>query len=117
MTAGNPRYRLGVDVGGTFVDLVLADLLRGDVRTLKVPTRKHAIAQSVLTGVAQLLEREAVAPADVGGLVHGTTLATNTVIERSGARVGLLVTRGTRDVLELGRLRLNDPTNFFSDKA
>lgn len=111
------RYRLGSDVGGTFTDLVLADDQTGDLRTLKVPTRRRDAAAGVAAGISALLTREGARPNELASFVHGTTLATNTVIEGTGAPVGLLVTRGTRDMLELGRLRLGDPTNFYTDKT
>lgn len=116
-SARRRTYRLGVDVGGTFTDLVLTGRRSGRLHTLKVPTQPHDLASGVSKGIAALIEREGLKGSDVTSFVHGTTLATNTIIEQSGATVGLIVTRGTRDVLELGRLRLGDPTNFYSDRA
>jgi N-methylhydantoinase A len=90
---------VGVDVGGTFTDLVLVDEATGDVRMAKVPTTPRNQAEGVL---AALASTGAGAP-DLKVLVHGTTTATNALLERKGARTGLITTRGFRDVLELGR--------------
>src|SRR5262252_5041884 len=90
---------LGVDVGGTFTDLVLLDEATGVVRTAKVPTTPRNQAEGVLASLAGA----SVAPGEISVLVHGTTTATNALIERKGARTGLITTRGFRDVLELGR--------------
>jgi N-methylhydantoinase A len=88
-----------VDVGGTFTDLVLLDEQTGAVRVAKVPTTVRNQADGVLAALAEA----AATPADVKIVVHGTTTATNAVLERKGARTGFITTRGFRDVLELGR--------------
>jgi N-methylhydantoinase A len=90
---------VGVDVGGTFTDLVLADEATGAVRVAKVPTTLRNQAEGVLAALAEA----GATPAELGIVVHGTTTATNALIERKGARTGLITTRGFRDVLELGR--------------
>jgi N-methylhydantoinase A len=111
------RWRIGVDIGGTFTDVVLAEDETGRVALLKVPSDPRQPAAAVRRGVEAALARTGVAPGDVTAFIHGTTMALNTVIERSGARVGLIVTRGYRDMLELGRLRLKDPQNFYAERA
>jgi N-methylhydantoinase A len=88
-----------VDVGGTFTDLVLLDEQTGAVRVAKVPTTVRNQADGVLAALAEA----AATPADLKIVVHGTTTATNAVLERKGARTGFITTRGFRDVLELGR--------------
>src|SRR5687767_10388925 len=93
------RLLVGVDVGGTFTDLVLFDETTGAVRVAKVPTTVRNQADGVLAAIAQA----GAAPADLAFVVHGTTTATNALLERKGARTGLITTRGFRDVLELGR--------------
>ena len=93
-----PRI-VGVDVGGTFTDLVLIDEGAGELRLAKVPTTPDNQADGVLEALAQT---EA-ALAEVATIVHGTTTTTNAMLERKIARVGLITTRGFRDVLELGR--------------
>jgi N-methylhydantoinase A len=90
---------VGVDVGGTFTDLVLVDETTGAVHVAKVPTTVTNQADGVLAALAEV----AATPADLTTVVHGTTTATNAVLERKGARTGLITTRGFRDVLELGR--------------
>jgi N-methylhydantoinase A len=89
--------QLGVDVGGTFTDLVLSS--DGGVTVAKVPSTPDDQAQGILDGLARLQ----VAPADLHRLAHGTTVATNTVLERDGARVVLVTTAGFRDLLIIGR--------------
>ena len=92
--------RLAADIGGTFTDVALE---RGGERwTAKVLTTPHAPEQGVLQAVRAVLDKAAMGPADVEMLIHGTTLATNAVIERKGARTALLTTEGFRDVLALG---------------
>jgi N-methylhydantoinase A len=95
-----PSVRLGVDIGGTFTDIVLE---RGSERyTAKVLTTPQAPEQAFLEGVAQVLAQARVQPREVDLLVHGTTLATNALIERKGAKTALVTTRGFRDTLEMG---------------
>lgn len=108
------RYRLGVDVGGTFTDVVLADASTGELVTDKVPSDAEQPARAVLAAVRGVLARTGVAPAEVEYFSHGQTFALNTVLQRTGARVGLLVTRGFPDLLAIGRLRLDDPIDLFS---
>jgi N-methylhydantoinase A len=108
--------RLGVDIGGTFTDFVLLDEATGDLGVLKVPTTPADPAAAVLAGTRRLLGRAGITADAIALFIHGTTLAVNTLLQRSGARVGLIVTRGFRDVLELRRLRLREAQNFFMDK-
>jgi N-methylhydantoinase A len=93
------RTLVGVDVGGTFTDLVAVDVVSGEVTIAKVPTTPRNQADGVLAA----LREATVAARDVDVIVHGTTTATNALLERKGARTGLVTTRGFRDVLELGR--------------
>lgn len=105
MKAG--RYRLGIDIGGTFTDLVLLSD-DGAAAVGKVLTTPHDPAAAVLQGLGELLDRAALSPRHVSHLVHGTTLITNAIIERKGARTGLITTGGFRDALEIGRERRYD---------
>jgi N-methylhydantoinase A len=89
----------GIDVGGTFTDLVLVDDATGEVRLAKVPTTPDNQAFGVLAALAET----GLALAELGAIVHGTTTTTNAMLERKHAKVGLITTRGFRDVLELGR--------------
>ena len=102
MTQG-ARYRIGIDVGGTFTDLVLIDAETGDVSVAKILNRHDNRAETVVEGVSRLLEQAGVTVAEIGWISHGTTIATNAVIERKGARTALLTNRNFRDILEIGR--------------
>src|SRR6185295_18231546 len=95
--------RIGVDIGGTFTDLVWVDDATGSVRVGKLLTTPKEPAQAVEQGVVSLLHDAGSTAASVRTLIHGTTLATNALIERKGARTGLLTTAGFRDALEIGR--------------
>ncbi len=106
MKAG--RYRLGIDIGGTFTDLVLLSDDGTATAVGKVLTTPHDPAAAVLQGVRELLGRAALSPRHVSHLVHGTTLITNAIIERKGAKTGLITTEGFRDALEIGRERRYD---------
>jgi N-methylhydantoinase A len=98
-------YRLGIDVGGTFTDLVLYDGDSGTLAVEKVPTVPADPSQGILDGVRKILAGAGIAPAAVDYLAHGTTVATNTLLQRNGARTALVTTRGFRDLLEIARQR------------
>ncbi len=93
------RYRIGIDVGGTFTDFVLIDLDTGVIQTKKVPTTPADPSEGVLHGITEL----GVALDDLEDVSHGTTTATNALIERDGARTAFLTTEGFRDTLEIRR--------------
>ncbi len=100
MTGRRAQARIAVDIGGTFTDVVLE---HGDSRvTVKVLTTSDAPDEGVIAGVRDVLERSPVDPSRVGLVIHGTTLATNAILERKGARTALITTDGFRDVLEVG---------------
>jgi len=101
-------YRLGVDIGGTFTDIFLLCEDSGEVAIGKVLTTPRDPAAAVVNGLRDLLAEQGVAPAAVTHLVHGTTLITNAIIERKGAKTGLITTTGFRDALEIGRERRYD---------
>ena len=94
------RARLAADIGGTFTDVVLEH--GGQRHSYKLLTTPRAPEAGVLEGIAQVLAAAALEPGDVGVIIHGTTLATNALIERKGAKTALLTTAGFRDVLEMG---------------
>jgi len=98
---GSPGVRLAIDIGGTFTDVALE--AGGPPVTTKVLTTPAAPEQGVLSGVHRVLEIAGVAPSAVRLVIHGTTLATNAIIERRGARTALIVTSGHRDTLEMAR--------------
>lgn len=105
--------RVGVDVGGTFTDIVLENVHRNghrEVHVTKVPSTPHDQSEGVVQGVLKVCQIAGVAPGEVEQVFHGTTVATNMVIERDGARVGMLTTRGFRDILHIARHKR--PHNF-----
>ena len=96
-------YRIGIDVGGTFTDFTLLDEATGSVSYHKVPSTPQDPSEASERGIADLLESHRIPPGKVSHVGHGTTVATNLVIERKGAVTGLITTKGFRDVLEIGR--------------
>ena len=98
-----PAYRLGVDVGGTFTDLLLINEATGETYPGKVPSTPADSSIGVLNGIASLCQRHAIDPRHISHVMHGTTVATNTVLEGKGARVGLVTTKGYRQVLQMAR--------------
>ncbi len=110
------RYRLGVDIGGTFTDFLLMDEDSGGYRLVKIASTPDHPSRAIIEGLERLTSDYGINPSEIVSFVHGTTLAVNTLIQRSGAKVGLLVTEGYRDILELRRLRLEDPSQLYSDK-
>ena len=94
---------VAVDVGGTFTDIVLADLDAGQLWTTKTPTTPYDQSQGFAAGVAKVLQQAGKAPGDVVATLHGSTVATNMIIERKGSPVALLTTTGCRYVLHIGR--------------
>ncbi|MFI5281274.1 MAG: hydantoinase/oxoprolinase N-terminal domain-containing protein, partial [Gemmatimonadales bacterium] len=112
-----PRHsRIGVDIGGTFTDLVWVDETNGTVQVGKLLTTPKDPSQAVEQGVVTLLNDAGGRTADVRSLIHGTTLATNALIERKGARTGLLTTAGFRDAVEIGREGRYDMYDLFIDQ-
>src|SRR5262249_30286231 len=94
------RYRLGVDVGGTHTDLVLLDTETGELLVEKVASTPKNPALGVLDGVGKFIAR-GVAPEAIGFFAHGTTITTNALLEMRGAKVGLVITKGSREVQEI----------------
>jgi N-methylhydantoinase A len=100
MSSRSPRYRLGVDVGGTHTDLVLLDTASGTLMVEKVSSTPKNPALGVLNGVGKFIAK-GVAPGDIEFFAHGTTITTNALLEMRGAKVGLLITKGYRAVQEV----------------
>ena len=96
-------YRLGVDVGGTFTDLLLINERTGATHTAKVPSTPEDSSLGVLTGIAQICDESGIDPKEVTRVMHGTTVATNAVLTGKGARVGLVTTAGYEDTLQVAR--------------
>ncbi|WP_224407718.1 hydantoinase/oxoprolinase family protein [Afifella sp. IM 167] len=98
------RFRLGVDIGGTFTDIVMIGD-DGQIFSKKILSTPKDYSEAIEVGTRALFQELDVAPEQVREFVHATTVATNTIIERKGAKVGLVTTRGFRDVLEIARFR------------
>ncbi len=96
-------YRLGVDVGGTFTDLLLVDEKSGQTWSAKVPSTPKDQSIGVIRGLARVCKQAGIDPKLISHVMHGTTIATNTVLTSSGARVGLVTTKGYRQVLQIAR--------------
>lgn len=96
------HWEIGVDVGGTFTDVVCRRP-GGELHIMKVPTSRSDPSVSVLASLQALHERHSVSPSSLRRFAHGTTVATNAVLERRGAKIGLITTQGFRDVIEIGR--------------
>jgi N-methylhydantoinase A len=96
-------YRLGVDVGGTFTDLLLFNVQTGAFWRHKTPSTPHDSSEGILTGVTAVCDKAGIAPADIEFFLHGTTVATNAVLEGKGARVGLITTEGYRHIMQIAR--------------
>src|SRR5262249_4632692 len=99
--------RVAVDIGGTFTDIVV---MSGDglLHESKVSTTPDDRSRAVVMGLDALLKELGLAAKSVAEVLHGTTVGSNTILQRRGARTGLITTRGFRDVLEIGRIRMPD---------
>lgn len=95
--------RIGIDVGGTFTDVVMVDK-QGKFYRLKTPTTHYDLAEGVLTGLERILKLSGQPIDDLRYLIHGTTIGTNAICEGKGAKAGLISTRGFEDVLEIRRV-------------
>jgi len=102
--------RLGVDVGGTFTDLIYVDDESGRIEILKLPTTPDDPSRGTVDGIASLTSAVGISESDLDQVFHGTTIATNIVIEHDGARVGMITTEGYRDILHIARHK--KPFNF-----
>jgi len=111
----NETYRLGCDIGGTFTDFVLVNDDTGEFTINKCLTTPGDPSDAVEQGIRQLLERTPGFMPRIEEIIHGTTLVINAIIERKGAKTGLITTRGFRDVLELGRELRYDAYDIFAE--
>ena len=107
------NYSLGIDIGGTFTDIVIHEGGSDRVTIWKELTTPKAPTDGVISGIKKLLHRESIDPSRIFRVVHATTLFTNALIERKGAKTGLITTRGFRDVLEIGRERKYELYDLF----
>jgi len=115
MTPSPAGVRVGVDIGGTFTDIVVTRP-EGTLLVNKTSSTPDDPARAVVAGLAALLRGAGIAPATVSEIVHGTTVGSNAVLQKKGAPTGLLTTRGFRDVLEIGRIRTPDLFDLTWDK-
>lgn len=109
-------YRIGIDIGGTFTDFAVHETESNRLTGLKVPTVPARPVDAIEAGLKVLVEEHAVSLDRVEYFVHGTTIAVNALIERKGARLGLLVTRGFRDILIIQRLRIPQPQYWYGNR-
>jgi len=112
---GDGNYRLGCDIGGTFTDFVLVNDDTGEFTINKCLTTSGDPSDAVEQGIRELLERTPGFMPKIEEIIHGTTLVINAIIERKGAKTGLITTRGFRDVLELGRELRYDAYDIFAE--
>ena len=109
------RFRLGCDIGGTFTDFVLVNDDTGEFRINKCLTTPGDPSDAVEHGIQEMLERQPGFMPQIDEVIHGTTLVINAIIERKGAKTGLITTKGFRDVLELGREIRYDAYDIFAE--
>ena len=109
-------YRIGVDTGGTFTDVVVYDEETGEVRITKTPSTPPEFDRGVLNGIDKISEREGIAGSDISFLSHGTTVGTNAVLENEIPHLGLVTNEGLRDVLEIGDQTRPELYNLQTDK-
>ena len=114
MRDSQTRYRVGVDIGGTFTDFCAFDARTKQVHALKVLSTPETPGREVVEGLRQLEERFSVSPSEIGYFTHGTTVGVNTVIQKKGIRLCLFTTEHFVDVLEIARLKMPDPYNLKS---
>ncbi|RLE15441.1 hydantoinase/oxoprolinase family protein [Candidatus Aerophobetes bacterium] len=113
----NRRYRLSVDVGGTFTDVVLFDEKTKEVYITKVSSTPKDQSEGVIKGIKKIIKQAGVSSyKDISYFIHGTTVATNALLERRGAKTALITTEGFRDVFEIGRQRRPDLYSFWAKR-
>ena len=108
------RYAVAIDTGGTFTDVTLFDRDDGQMWTAKTPSTPENPSTGFMNGIATALEQAALSPADLAQVFHGTTVATNLILEGKGATVGLLTTAGFKHVLAIGRQDIPRRANLFA---
>lgn len=111
------RYRVGVDIGGSFTDFAVLDQQTNQIHTIKVLSRPDKPGSEIETGLTQFQQHQGIDPAEIGYFTHGTTVGINAVIQRRGVRLALFATEGFCDVLELARLKIPHIHDLFSRRA
>jgi N-methylhydantoinase A len=109
-------YKLGFDIGGTFTDIFAIDAETGDIIQEKVPTTPEVFSQGVIDGIEKVCADHDVEPSEITHISHGTTVATNALIEREGVETGLITTSGFRDAIAIGREKRTDIYNYSPSK-
>jgi len=111
------NYRIGVDTGGTFTDVALVEERTGKSYITKVPSTPHNPSLAVLNGLRQIVEETGIDYEEISFFIHGSTVATNALLEQKGARTALLTTKGFKDVLQIGRQTRPKLYDFRARKA
>jgi N-methylhydantoinase A len=109
-----PGYRIGIDIGGTFTDFVVFNPASGEIETFKLLSTPHNPAEVVIKGLSRIGKQWDFNEEMTVTIIHGSTVATNALLERKGARTALITTRGFRDVIQIGRQNRPDLYNLFS---
>ena len=115
--AGKGRFRVGIDVGGTFTDIVLGELEGGALLNYKEPSTPDDPSRGVISGLRAAMKNFGVQPETIQAVVHGTTIGLNAVLQRKGARLGLVVSAGNRDILEIARGSMPSPYDMYARKT
>ena len=113
--ASDNRFRIAIDIGGTFTDIALLTDA-GLIHQSKISSTPADPSVAVIEGVGQLLAELSISPGAIAEVLHGTTVGSNTILQRKGAKTGLITTRGFRDVLEIGRIRMPDMFDLTWEK-
>jgi N-methylhydantoinase A len=108
--------RIGIDVGGTFTDFVLSNPKDGSLTYYKEPSTPDEPSRALIEGLQSLLKKAGMTSGDVGTLMHGTTIGLNAIIQRRGATIALVVSKGYRDILEIARSRMPSSFDFHASK-
>ncbi|MCD1266953.1 hydantoinase [Shinella sumterensis] len=108
--------RIGIDVGGTFTDFVLSNPNDGSLTYYKEPSTPDEPSRALIEGLQSLLKKAGMTSSDVGTLMHGTTIGLNAIIQRRGATIALVVSKGYRDILEIARSRMPSSFDFHASK-
>ena len=114
---GSKTIRIGVDVGGTNTDICAIDEKSGELMVYKLPSSLYDQSEAVVSGVKVIAEENSFAGEDISRFMHGTTVATNAILEGRGAKTALITTGGFRDLLEIGRQKRPDLYNLQADKV
>ncbi|MET3580012.1 N-methylhydantoinase A [Mesorhizobium robiniae] len=112
----NAGARIGIDVGGTFTDFVLSDPRNGSLTHYKEPSTPDEPSRALIEGLQSLLDKAGLRSSDIATIMHGTTIGLNAIIQRRGATIALVVSRGFRDILEIARSRMPSSFDFHASK-